>query len=298
MSNSDPRPETVAIIGAGEMGAAVGQRLRETGARVLTTLKGRSPASVRRVTRATLEVIDDDDTLVREAGFILSIVPPGQAEAVASRFSPALASSPSKPAFVECNAISPATVRRIENSLAATGCRFIDAGIIGGPPLASRPDAGPRFYASGTDAHLLTGLRQHGLNILILDGPIGAASAFKMSYGGLTKGLIAIGTAMLGAASREGLGAPLREELSQSQPRLLAFLSAGIPNMFPKAYRWIDEMEQIAEFLDSAGAGSEIYQGAARLYERVAEDWQREAGGAASVAQLKSFFAALPRTTT
>jgi 3-hydroxyisobutyrate dehydrogenase-like beta-hydroxyacid dehydrogenase len=272
--------------------------LRETGARVLTTLKGRAAASVQRVTRAGLEVIDDEDTLVREADFILSIVPPGQAEAVASRFRPALTRSPSKPLFVECNAISPATVRRIEDSLTATGCRFVDAGIIGGPPPASRPDVGPRFYASGTDAHLLTRLRQHGLNILILDGPVGAASAFKMSYGGLTKGLIAIGTAMLGAASREGLGAPLREELLRSQPNLLAFLKAGIPNMFPKAYRWIDEMEQIAEFLDDAGAGSQIYQGAARLYERVAEDWQREGDDGASVAQLKSFFAEKARTTS
>ncbi len=298
MSDSNAKPATVAIIGAGEMGAAVGQRLRETGARVLTTLKGRAAASVQRVTRAGLEVIDDEDTLVREADFILSIVPPGQAEAVASRFAPALTRSPSKPLFVECNAISPATVRRIAHSLTATGCRFIDAGIIGGPPPASRPDIGPRFYASGTDAHLLTRLRQHGLNILILDGPVGAASAFKMSYGGLTKGLIAIGTAMLGAASREGLGAPLREELLRSQPNLLAFLKAGIPNMFPKAYRWIDEMEQIAEFLDDAGAGSQIYQGAARLYERVAEDWQREGDDGASVAQLKSFFAEKARTTS
>ena len=298
MSDSNARPATVAIIGAGEMGAAVGHRLRETGARVLTTLKGRGPASVQRVTRAGLEVIDDDDTLVREAEFILSIVPPGQAEAVASRFRPALTRSPSKPIFVECNAISPATVRRIEQSLAATGCSFIDAGIIGGPPPASRPEVGPRLYASGADAHVLTRLRQHGLNILILDGPVGAASAFKMSYGGLTKGLIAIGTAMLSAASREGLGAPLREELSQSQPALLAFLKAGIPNMFPKAYRWIDEMEQIAEFLDDADAGSQIYRGAARLYERVAEDWQRDADDAALVAQLKSFFAEKARTTS
>ncbi|MDO8432024.1 MAG: DUF1932 domain-containing protein [Candidatus Binatus sp.] len=291
MNDSEAKRTTVAIIGAGEMGAAVGQRLRETGARVITTLKGRSSASVERVARASLEIIDDDDALVREADFILSIVPPGQAETVASRLLASL-KAPRKATFVECNAISPATMRRIAESLAAARCRVIDAGIIGGPPSPARPQSGPRFYASGPDAQLLTGLRAHGLNVKILDGPIGAASAFKMSYGGVTKGLIAIGAAMFTAASHEGLAAPLFDELAQSQPALLAFLSAGIPNMFPKAYRWVAEMEQIAEFLGDAEAGSQIYSGAARLYEQIAADWDRDADASRSIAQLRSFFAA------
>ncbi len=55
----------VAIIGAGEMGAAVGQRLQKSGARVLTSLKGRGSQSVERVRQAGLEIVDDDDQLAR-----------------------------------------------------------------------------------------------------------------------------------------------------------------------------------------------------------------------------------------
>ena len=55
----------VAVIGAGEMGAAVGQRLHKSGARVLTSLKGRGPQSVERVRQAGLEIVDDDDELER-----------------------------------------------------------------------------------------------------------------------------------------------------------------------------------------------------------------------------------------
>jgi ketol-acid reductoisomerase len=65
MSDSNSKAVTVAIIGAGEMGAAVGRRLREMGARVITPLRGRSAGSVERVTQAALEVVDDDDTIVR-----------------------------------------------------------------------------------------------------------------------------------------------------------------------------------------------------------------------------------------
>jgi 3-hydroxyisobutyrate dehydrogenase-like beta-hydroxyacid dehydrogenase len=201
-----------------------------------------------------------------------------------------LTRSPHKPAFVECNAISPATMRRIAESLAATGCRVIDAGIIGGPPSPARPQSGPRFYASGADAESLLSLRRYSLDVRILEGPVGAASAFKMSYGGLTKGFIALGAAMLSAASREGLATPLADEFHASQPGLFAFLGMGVPNMFPKAYRWVAEMEHIAEFLDDADAGSKMYDGAARLYEKIAADWERSGEDASSIAQLSSFF--------
>jgi hypothetical protein len=42
--------------------------------------------------------------------------------------------------------------------------------------------------------------------------------------------------------------------------------------MFPKAYRWVAEMEQIAEFIADPAAGATIYEGAARLFESVAAD--------------------------
>ncbi|HSU91955.1 MAG TPA: DUF1932 domain-containing protein, partial [Sporolactobacillaceae bacterium] len=278
MSDSN-RARTVAIVGAGEMGAAVGRRLRESGARVITTLKGRGAASVERVRDAKLEVIDDDDQLVAESAIILSIVPPGEAIAVAKRFHGPLIRAGLKPIFVECNAVSPAMVRRIAVSLAPTGCGFVDADIIGGPPRSGGKGTGPRFYASGEHAHELTSLRHFGLgfglDLAIVDGGIGAASALKMSYAGLTKGLIAVGATMFGAASRAGLAAALREELARSQPVLLAMLTAMIPAMYSKAYRWVSEMEQISEFVGGDATGGTIYEGSARLYQQLAADFEQ-----------------------
>jgi L-threonate 2-dehydrogenase len=42
--------------------------------------------------------------------------------------------------------------------------------------------------------------------------------------------------------------------------------------MFPKAYRWVAEMEQIAEFIGDPATGAAIYEGAARLYEAISAD--------------------------
>ncbi len=263
MSDSNSKAVTVAIIGAGEMGAAVGRRLREMGARVITPLRGRSAESVERVRQARLEVVDDDDKIVREAQFILSIVPPGVALAVAESLRRPLERVATKPVFAECNAVSPATARRIAAALADAGCHFVDAGIIGGPPPMDRTRLGPRFYASGPDAHRLARLNDYGLDIAVLDGPIGAASGLKMSYAGLTKGMTALAAAMIGAASREGLGAALRNELARTQPDFLTRFERQLPGMYRKAYRWVAEMEEIADHAGAEDTGAPIYKGMA-----------------------------------
>jgi 3-hydroxyisobutyrate dehydrogenase-like beta-hydroxyacid dehydrogenase len=272
---SDRDSLTVAIVGTGEMGAAVGRRLHEAGARVVTSLAGRSAESVARVRSAGLEIADDDDSLVRGASFVLSIVPPGVAIEVAERLRGPISRADEPPVFVECNAISPATCRHICDLLDAT-THFIDAGIIGGPPAAGTQDPakGPRFYASGRDAYLMTRLASFGLDIAVLDGPVGAASGLKLSYAGLTKGFTALCATMLAAAERDGLGDALRAELARSQPGFLARLDRAVPAMRPKAYRWVAEMRQIAEFVGAPEDGATIYEGAAQLFQRVADDQQ------------------------
>ncbi|HUA36379.1 MAG TPA: DUF1932 domain-containing protein [Candidatus Binataceae bacterium] len=281
------REDTIAIIGAGEMGAAVGSRMRQAGARVITTLGGRGAASAARVAKSQLEVIEDDDRIAREAGFILSIVPPGVAYSVAERFRAPIERTNEKPIFVDCNAVSPATVRRIAEALAASRCSFIDAGIIGGPPRGSY---NPRFYASGPQAEAMTTLRNFGLDIEVLDEKIGTASGLKMSYAGLTKGFIAIGAAMLATASRNGLGPALKAELERSQPQTLEMLRSRVPAMFPKAYRWVAEMEEIATFLGAVDRGAPIFEGAARLYEKIATDFEADKESSPALETIKSFF--------
>jgi 3-hydroxyisobutyrate dehydrogenase-like beta-hydroxyacid dehydrogenase len=126
-------PPVIAIIGAGEMGTAVGRRLRQAGARVLISLNGRSAASADRVRRAALEAVHDDQRLTDGIDCILSIVPPAAALEVAERLRTLLSNAASPPAFADCNAIAPTTMRRIERLLEPLA--VIDAGIIGGPPL-------------------------------------------------------------------------------------------------------------------------------------------------------------------
>ncbi len=259
---------TVAIIAPGNMGAGVGRRLTENRVTVLTSLAGRSEESVKRAREAGMQPVEE--RVLAEADFLLSIVPPGDALRLAQQLTPILTAANRKPVYVECNAVSPPTMLKIADVIAATGCPFVGAGIIGPPPKPG--SANTKIYASGPAAKDVARLNDYGLIVRVLDGPLTAASALKMSYAGITKGFTALGAAMMLAATRGGSAEALRAELAESRPDFLRYLSSQVPGMYSKAYRWVAELDEIAAFVGEEFAENEMLGAAARLYERIAAD--------------------------
>jgi 3-hydroxyisobutyrate dehydrogenase-like beta-hydroxyacid dehydrogenase len=273
---------TVAIIAPGSMGSAVAKCLTERGVKVLTSLSRRSEASGKRAREAGMTAVSDAQ--LTEADYLLSIVPPGDALALAKRLAPVLTAANRKPLYVDCNAVSPKTVEKIEAMVKATGCAFVGAGIIGPPPKPGAKNT--KFYASGPAAPEFAKLNDHGLVVRVLEGPVATASALKMSYAGITKGFTALGAAMFLAATRNGSAEALKAELAESRPDLLGYLSKQIPSMYPKAYRWVAELEEISAFVGDDHAEHAMLEAAARLYERIAAD---VTGGNEETGQLDKF---------
>jgi L-threonate 2-dehydrogenase len=258
---------TVAIIAQGTMGSGVGKRLHESGAEVRTLLSGRSAGSAERARTAGMTPMAGEKELLDGADFFLSILPPGEAENLARRLAPTLSALGKKPIYVDCNAISPQTALRVAAIVEPTGAKFVDGGIIGGPP---RPGYSPAIYASGAAVAETRVLRDWGIDWRTIDGPVGAASGLKMSYAGITKGITALGSAMMLGAARFGCAEALIAEISASQPQIFKYLSASIPRMYDKAYRWVAEMEEISDFHGSAKPAADIYAAIARHYEFLA----------------------------
>jgi 3-hydroxyisobutyrate dehydrogenase-like beta-hydroxyacid dehydrogenase len=252
------------------MGSGVGGRLAQNGIEVRTALTGRSDASIKRATAAGMTAATDAQ--IAASDVILSIVPPGEAQGLADRLAPALRAAGKKPIYVDCNAVNPATVLRIARTIEETGATFVDGGIIGGPPTPG--SKGTKIYVSGPAASHVAELEKYGLEIKLQTGPIGAASAMKMSYAGITKGFTALGAAMMLAAARAGTTDALRAELSTSQPALHGWLTRAMPRMYSKAYRWVAEMEEISGFVGEDPAAAQFFQAAARFYERIAADYE------------------------
>jgi L-threonate 2-dehydrogenase len=257
----------IAIMSQGSMGSGVAKRLHESGAEVRTLLSGRSPASAERARAAGMKPAASEREMLDGADFFLSILPPGEAENLARQLAPELSALPKKPVYVDCNAVSPQTAGRVAAIVERTGAKFVDGGIIGGPPRAGYS---PAIYASGPAVGESAVLRDWGIDWRPIDGPVGAASGLKMSYAGITKGITALGSAMMLGAARFGCAEALVAELSQSQPQIFNYLSASIPRMYDKAYRWVAEMEEISDFHGSYRPAADIYAAIARHYEALA----------------------------
>jgi 3-hydroxyisobutyrate dehydrogenase-like beta-hydroxyacid dehydrogenase len=249
------------------MGSGVGAVLHQHGLRVLTSLAGRGHASRERAAQAGFEDVADLAELVRACDVLLSIVPPGVAGAVADQVAAAVSATGHDLLYVDCNAIAPSTAAGIWRTVTAAGARFADAGIIGPPP--TRP--GNRIFTSGPGATAFAALAHFGLDIRVLEGDVGQASGLKMCYAAMTKGVQALGAELLVAARLLGVVDTLLAEQSDGGDvaAVRRFVERSLPTMPPKAYRWIGEMEEIAQCFEDLGLPGRLMLGAADVYTNV-----------------------------
>lgn len=284
---SDSPPPVIAVIGMGEMGAALAGRLARSGAHVLSTLTGRSAVSARRARQAGVRAVSDAEVL--RAQMILSVVPPVYALEVATHWAQRMADTGPHTVYVDCNAVSVTTVHRIATTMAHAGARFVDGCIIGKPGEPTSP--GPAIYLAGEYPDDQALLARLGLRVRSTGGPIGAASALKMAYAGFNKGLTGLAAAMVLAATRAGASQALRQELAESQPGLLAHIQGTLPDMYAKAWRWDYEMRQVGEFASPDEDVTRVFEALGEFFGRLGQDWS----GPCESAPLIDAFLQLPR---
>lgn len=234
--------------------------------------------------------MDTDAAIVQEADYVLSIVPPRDALATAKRIVAALESDTitrTEPLYyLDLNAISPQSSRDINKLLsekAKETVRYIDGGIIGGPPsLKSDVKDGNQDITSWKRPSIpLSG--PHQLNDAPISGPhladtlnsrhltseIGSASGLKMSFASTTKGLGAICIQAFTTAHNLGVLEELRSEMQRLNPKGFEMAQGLVTSMPPKAYRWVAEMEEIGKTFEKdggfAGQGN-IFRGVEETY--------------------------------
>ena len=237
----------VAVIGAGDMGSAVGRVLVAGGHRVITDLSGRSAHSVELARAADMEDVGSLEAAVVEADLVLSILPPAEAAGFARRTADAFRTTGATPLFVDCNAVSPQTVRQLAAPVSAAGADFLDVGIVGPAPRGENPPT--RFYASGGHVDRLEELAVPEIRIIGMGPEIGRASALKATYAGLNKGTQALHATVLVAAERLGVRTELMRELEGSQRQALARMQQQVPHLAATAERFAGEMLEIASTL-------------------------------------------------
>ena len=247
----------VGLLHPGAMGAAVGAALRAGGHDVSWASVGRSEATRARAQEAGFEDAGTVEALAAGCDVIVSLCPPHAAVEVARP----LASFDG--IYVDANAISPATARAV----AVLVRRYVDGGVVGPPP---RSPGTTRLYLSGAEAVPVAGLFA-GTTVepVVVSADPTAASAVKMAYAAWSKGTAALLLAIRALARAEGVEVALLAEWERSLPELLERSETAARSAAAKGWRWVGEMNEIADTFASAGLPEGFHRAAAELYGRV-----------------------------
>jgi 3-hydroxyisobutyrate dehydrogenase-like beta-hydroxyacid dehydrogenase len=221
---------------------------------------GRSPATRQRAVDAGMTEVRSVEEMTERADLIVSICPPSAAVDVAD----AVAAGRFDGIYADFNAIAPATVRRIGERFE----RFVDGGIIG--PPATVPGT-TRLYLSGPHAEAVaTRWTTPALEVRIVDGGVGAASAVKNCFAAWTKGSAALLLTIRALARAEGVDDALLSEWATSIPELVERSERAATGSAPKAWRFVGEMQEIGKSLADAGLPAGFATAAAEVYDRLA----------------------------
>jgi 3-hydroxyisobutyrate dehydrogenase-like beta-hydroxyacid dehydrogenase len=246
------------------MGAGVAAQAVAAGHPVYWLPAGRGPATRERAGHAGLAPLAGMSAMVDACWLIVSVCPP----AVALEVAESVAAASFAGMYLEANAVSPAVSARIADGLAAGGATVVDGGIVGPPP---RPGATTRLYLSGPDravgrtAAVFAGT---ALTPVVLEGPVGRASALKLAYASYSK------ISYVLAAQAAALA-----EAHDVLPALLDLARAKLPGtplgqpddlraVAARAWRWAPEMDQVADACAAVGLTPDVAGAAARIFDR------------------------------
>jgi 3-hydroxyisobutyrate dehydrogenase-like beta-hydroxyacid dehydrogenase len=250
----------IGVLHPGEMGAAVGARLRDRGHDVLWSPERRSAATRERAAAAGLRDAGSLAALTAACDLVVSVCPPHAALEVAS----AVAATGYAGAFVDANAVAPATVASIRDVVERGGARFVDGGIVGPPPAR---EGTTRLFLSGAGAaDVAAAFAGTPLETPVLGPEPGRASALKMAYAAWTKGTAAMLLAIRATARAEGVEGALLAEWARSQPDATGRSEAAAGAAERKGWRWIAEMEEIARTFADAGQPDGFHRAAAEVF--------------------------------
>lgn len=255
---------TIGLVSPGFMGAGLGQALRVGGARVVATLAGRSPRTVRLAEAAGLVALPDLDAVVAAADVVLVVTPPAAAVTAARDIAAAARRTGTDPVVADLNAVSPATVAEIAAALAEADLELVD-GSVSGPPPTFRP--GARVYLSGPRAGEVAALPWRDVSTHVVSERIGDASALKMCTASVYKGTTALYAQALLAAAHYGVLDDVVADFAASGRTPVH----DVVRAAAKAHRFVPEMWEISRTQHGAGLPPELFATIAEIYREIAE---------------------------
>jgi 3-hydroxyisobutyrate dehydrogenase-like beta-hydroxyacid dehydrogenase len=270
-------PPVLGFVGFGEAGSRIASGLREAGAGETFAYDIAADTPIagekirRRAAEAGVALVGSNAELAARCEILFSVVTAISALDAARENGNHLSA---RHTYVDCNSVSPATKRKIADVIQSGAAQFVEAAIMA-PVPQKRGQAVQMLVNGGAAAPLAATLAPLGFSMELLGGPFGTAAAVKMCRSIVVKGLEALLTECVLAASRLGAEDRVFESLQQSFPgiewrRLADYM---VNRVAVHGGRRAREMEEVAATLRSVGIEPIMSEATARR-----QDWSRELG--------------------
>ncbi|WP_030660914.1 DUF1932 domain-containing protein [Streptomyces rimosus] len=251
---------TITLLSPGSMGSALAAQAVGAGHRVLWVPHGRSERSRQRAEAAGLTLASSLGDALAASEMVLSVCPPQVADEVAA----AAAKHAYSGVYLDANAISPQRMMQIAQALPAT-CTVLDGAIIGPPPNSEGRTA--RLYLAGPQPAIDLAeslFERTAVHTKTTSGPLGSASALKMSFASFQKAARTLAGVAHALAEEHGVGDLLTAE-ARIMPTDILSGRDYLPSVAARAWRWGPEMKEVAESLREAGLPTDFAEAAASV---------------------------------
>ena len=259
--------ERIGILFPGEMGTAIGALLVAEGHEVVTTLEGRSRATIERCQGAEFTVLGSLSEVISESTMVWSFIHPDGASDLAEQVLAAVAHVGSRPIYIDGNSIAPAVAVSIAERLATQHVDFVDATIHGD---SGRLRERSVLYLSGTQTERIASTLGGAMRLRLLGSEPGAASRFKMTIAGVSKGASALLMEVSSFAARQGVLEAWIDDCRHFYPALMQTMETMLPTYARHSGRRAAELNDIGRTICELGLRPGLIAEAQRLVARLA----------------------------
>jgi 3-hydroxyisobutyrate dehydrogenase-like beta-hydroxyacid dehydrogenase len=271
-----PSQPRIGFVGFGEAGHAIASGLRESGIETITAYDINTDAPMlgdkirsRAAETATL-LVSSNAELAEASDIILSTVTANQALAAARQNAPVLRAGQ---LYADLNSVSPVLKQAIDHVITDARASFIEVAVMApAPPYKHKV---PMLVGGPGAEEFIARMRPYGMQMEFTNIKVGEAAATKMCRSVIVKGMEALLTECVLAATRYGADERVFASLAETFPGInwSELASYMVGRVVVHGERRAREMEEVAETLRSSGVDPIMAEATVRRM-----DWSAQLG--------------------
>ncbi|WP_312391159.1 DUF1932 domain-containing protein [Chryseobacterium sp.] len=254
----------IGLLFPGDMGSAVADVLIKNNFEVITAGEGRSAKTLENIKKSQIKDAGALQNVVEQSDIILSVNSPKSSVEIAEQISHYMLDSERNQIFVDLNSNTPESAKKIEELITLKNGIFINGAIMG---VAKSVENDAVIVISGKERVLLKDLFNGLFKLKDAGEKIESASAYKLLFSMVNKGINAVFFEAMMGASRYGIVDEMIESLKDFLPGTYNDLQKTTPTYPDHILRRIDEMQGLSEMQQFDGLSNNISSASAKTFE-------------------------------